>query len=144
MIKEYVDTTQKLASVRQIRGEISCLHDGQYECAVTLAHAAEGMVPDKRKDNKPLGKPMFKLIREGMPDDDPNLFSNWLKHPKGAERARIPVLEVVIMILRAIHKFVWYYEESSDYFELFQDWAMLHGHLRKRITESATPSAAQR
>jgi hypothetical protein len=142
MIKEYVDTTRTTAPVRQIRGAIACLHQGDYECAITLAHAAEGMVPDKRKDNKPLGKPMFKVIREGMPDDDPNLFSNWLKHPRGAERARIEVLEVVIMISRAIHKFVWYYEASNDHFELFQDWATLHGHLPKRITEGALPPAA--
>jgi hypothetical protein len=138
MIKEHIVTTQKLASLKQIRGAISCLHDGEYECAVTLAHAAEGMVPNKRKD----GKPLFTIMRGGMPDDDPNLFSNWLKHPRGAERARISVLEVVMMIARAIHKFVWHYQESSDHFELFQDWATLHGHLPKRITERATPPTA--
>jgi hypothetical protein len=134
MIKELVDTTRKLASLRQIRGAISCLHNGDYECAVTLAHAAEGMVPDKRKSGD--RKPLIKLMRERLTDDDPNLFSNWLKHPKGAERATISVFEVVVMILRAIHKFVWCYEETSDHFELFQDWAMLHGHLPKRITEA--------
>jgi hypothetical protein len=138
MIKEHVDTTQKLASLREIRGAITCLHNGDFECATTLARAAEGMVPDKRKG----GKPLFKLMRERMPNDDPNLFSNWLKHPRGAEKARITVFEVVVMILRAIHKFVWYYEESSDYFELFQDWAMLHGHLPKRITQRAASSKA--
>lgn len=132
MIKEHVDTTQKLASLRQIRGAISCLHNGDYECAITLAHAAEGIVPDKKGDDR---KPLVKLTREKMPDDDPNLFSSWLKHPRGAEKATISVFEVVTMIVRAIHKFVWYYEESSDHFELFQDWAILQGHLPKRITE---------
>ena len=133
MIKEHVNTTRKVAPIRQIRTAISCLHNGDYECAITLAHAAEGMVPDKREGDD--RKPLFKLMRERLPDDDPNLFSNWLKHPRGADKATISVFEVVVMIARAIHKFVWYYGESNDHFELFQDWAMLHGHLPKRITE---------
>jgi len=90
-------------------------------------------VPDK-KDGED-GKPLFKLMRDRLPDNDPNLFSNWLKHPRGADKATIPVFEVVLMIARAIHKFVWYYEESSDHFETFQKWAMLHGHLPKPIIE---------
>jgi hypothetical protein len=140
MIKESVDTTRSLAAIRQIRGAITSLHNGDYECAVTLAHAAEGMIPDKKKDGD--GKPLIKLMRERLPDDDPNLFSSWLKHPKGAEKATISVFEVVLMIARAIHKFVWYYEASNDHFESFQDWAMLHGHLPKRITERAEPEKA--
>jgi hypothetical protein len=135
MIREHVDTTRKLAPLRQIRGAIACLHNSDYECAITLAHAAEGMVPDKKQGSD--SKPLIKLMRERLPGDDPNLFCNWLKHPRGAEKARIEVFEVVLMILRAIHKFVWYYEETSDHFESFQNWAMLHGHLPKRITESA-------
>ena len=102
-----------------------------------IAHAAEGMVPDKKEGSD--GKLLIILMRERLSDDDPNLFSNWLKHPRGADRATISVFEVVLMILRAIHKFVWYYEETSDHFESFQNWAMLHGHLPKRITESAAP-----
>jgi hypothetical protein len=137
MIKDHVDTTRKVALLRQIRGAITCLHDGDYECAITLARAAEGMVPDKKEGSD--GKPLIKLMHERLSDEDPNLFSNWLKHPRGADRATIPVFEVVLMILRAIHKFVWYYEETSDHFESFQNWAMLHGHLPKRITESAAP-----
>lgn len=133
VVKDHVNTTRKLAALRQIRGAITCLHNGDYECAVTLAHAAEGMVPDEKEgDDK---KYLFKLMRERMPDDDHNLFSNWLKHDKKADKATIFVFEVVVMIARAIHKFVWYYGESSDHFKSFQDWAMLHGHLPKRITE---------
>jgi hypothetical protein len=135
MIKEHVNTTREVAPIRQIRGAINYLHSGDYECAITLAHAAEGMVPDRKKGDD--GKPFIVLMRERLPDDDPNLFSNWLKHPKGGDKATIPLFEVVVMILRAIHKFVWYYEATSDCFESFQDWAMLHGHLPKRITQKA-------
>jgi hypothetical protein len=80
MVKEHVETTRKLAPIRQIRGAISALHNGDYECAVTLAHAAEGMVPDKKPGDD--RKPLIKLMCERMPDDDPNLFSNWLKKPE--------------------------------------------------------------
>jgi hypothetical protein len=132
-MKEHVDTTRKIASMRQIHGAIRCLHDEQFECAITLAGAGEEMVPNSRKDEKPL----VKILQERMPDDDPNLFRNWLKHPRGPDKARVTVMEVVLMITRAIHKFVWFYEESTDSFELFIDWAMLHGHLPRRITEKS-------
>jgi hypothetical protein len=132
-MREYLDTTRKIAAVRQIRGAIRALHDEEFECAITLAAAGEGMVPNDRKD----GKPLIKILRDKMPEDDPNLFSNWLKHPKGPDKARILIMEAVVMISRAIHKFVWYYEESADSFETFSDWAVLHGHLPRRLTEKA-------
>src|SRR5258708_26469478 len=48
------------------------------------------------------------------------------------------------MIALAIHKFVWFYEESTDRFESFVDWAMLHGHLPRRITERAVQTDGYR
>jgi hypothetical protein len=140
VVKDHVNTTRKFAALRQIRGAITCLHEGDYECAITLAHAAEGMVPDEKKGDD--GKYLFKLMRERLPDNDHNLFSNWLKHDKIGDKATISVFEVVVMITRAIHKFVWYYGESSDHFETFQRWAMLHGHLPKPIIEGPTQETA--
>jgi hypothetical protein len=140
VVKEHVNTTRKYAALRQIRGAITCLHDGDYECAVTLAHAAEGMVPDEKPGAG--GKYLFLLMKERLPDDDHNLFCNWLKHDRPKDKATISVLEVVVMIARAIHKFVWYYGDSSDHFESFQKWAMLHGHLPKPITEGPAEESA--
>jgi hypothetical protein len=135
VVKEHVDTTRQIAAIRQIHRAIRSLHDGDFECAITLAGAGEEMVPNDRKG----GKSLIKLLQDKTPDDDPNLFRNWLKHAKGPDKARVTILEVVVMIARAIHKFVWYYESSTDLFESFVDWAVLHGHLPKRITENAVP-----
>jgi hypothetical protein len=139
VVRVHVDTTRKYAALRQIRGAITCLHDVDYECAVTLAHAAEGMIADEKQGG---GKYLFQLMKERLPDDDHNLFCNWLKHDRPGDKARITVFEVVVMIARAIHKFIWYYQESSDHFNSFQKWALLHGHLPKPISEGPAQESA--
>ena len=44
-----IDTHIRLASMRQIHCAIEHLHRGDYECAITLAGAAEGILPDTWK-----------------------------------------------------------------------------------------------
>jgi len=67
-------------------------HFRHYECAVTLAHAAEGMVSDEKEGDD--RKYLFKLMRERMPGDDHNLFTNWLKHEKKLIRRRFLCLKL--------------------------------------------------
>jgi tRNA threonylcarbamoyladenosine modification (KEOPS) complex Cgi121 subunit len=44
-----IDTHIRLASMRQIHVAIEHLHRGDYECAIILAGAAEGILPDTWK-----------------------------------------------------------------------------------------------
>jgi tRNA threonylcarbamoyladenosine modification (KEOPS) complex Cgi121 subunit len=48
-----IDTQIRLASMRQIHGAIEHLERGDIECAITLAAAVEGMLPER-------GKPYFR------------------------------------------------------------------------------------
>ncbi len=41
----HIKTTRKLAAQRQIDAAIAHLHEAELECAVTLAAAAEGLLP---------------------------------------------------------------------------------------------------
>jgi hypothetical protein len=43
-----IETTKKLASLRQIRIAIVHFEQRQYECAITLAGAGEGICPKTR------------------------------------------------------------------------------------------------
>lgn len=44
-----IDTHIRLASMRQIHCAIEHLERGDFECAITLAAAAEGMLPEPEK-----------------------------------------------------------------------------------------------
>jgi hypothetical protein len=69
--------------VRQIHCAIEHLHRGDYECAITLAGAGEGILPDTWKQHfrqklKALSKSP-KIQEEGGACSE-NDFINWLKH----------------------------------------------------------------
>lgn len=70
-----------------------------------------------------------------------NAFSNRLKHSGGPETATISELEVVVMIARAIQKFVATYEATRPEFEEFSVWAVDHGHTPRLLTVKATKGA---
>lgn len=86
----------------QIHAAIEHAKAEQYECAITLAAAAEGLLPDP-------GKPyLHRQLRETISDQekfDFNEVINWLKHSVGPDTKIISDFEVAVAILRAISKF---------------------------------------
>lgn len=115
MADRTVETSKKVASGRQIQAAIQFYNEGRFECAITLAHAAENM-------NAKLGLlSFFDKLKEKMSGEDHNLFANWLKHPTGPDTATISDLEVVVMIERAISKFYARFEFITEAMHAFQD-----------------------
>src|SRR5215471_18745408 len=108
-----IDTNIRFASMRQIHAAIAHLHRGDYECAITLAGAGEGMLPPTDKPHfRQKVKELETLLGEGAND-----YINWLKHgtlkqngPR-IENAKITCLEVIVTIWRAITKFEATYVE---------------------------------
>ena len=120
-----IDTNIRLASMRQIYCAIEHLKRGDYECAITLAGAAEGMMPDTdaptfRQRVKALSK--SPEIRAAGGATGPNDYANWLKHG-GVENATIPAEEGVALIWRAITKYNVTYNDPSPQMLTFADWA---------------------
>lgn len=130
-----VETTKQLSAMRQIKAAIEHLHKGQLECAITLAAAGEGQLPESTVEY------LFRLLQRLKPQEDFNLFINWLKHPSGPEKATISEFEAVLVIARAIQKFVAAYEASCREFNEFSDWAVGNGHLPTAIVEPKYPTA---
>ncbi|MCK1542033.1 hypothetical protein IVB12_08630 [Bradyrhizobium sp. 179] len=126
-----VETDKQRSAIRQICAAIKHFQNGEYECAITLAAAGEGQVPESMKSY------LFRLLKEKLPGHDHNAFSNWLKHPTGPKTATISELEVVVMIARAIQKFVAAYEATRPEFEAFSNWAVNAGHIPRPLTEKA-------
>ena len=67
-IRPEIETTKQLAALRQITAAIEHLHKREYECAITLAAAAEGLLP---------------------PTDEPHIFSDLKEFfPRGIQVSR--------------------------------------------------------
>jgi hypothetical protein len=136
---DHIETTVRFASMRQIHAAIEHLHRGDFECAITLAGAGEGMLPETdeptfRQKVKALSA-SAEIKAEGGATG-PNDYINWLKHgslirggPR-VENARITELEVIATIWRAITKFeVVYVVVSADQTPQmlsFANWARAH------------------
>jgi hypothetical protein len=85
--------------MRQIHSAIEHLYRGDYECAITLAGAGEGMLPDTwkphfRKKLKEFEK--LPAIKKEGGATGPNDFKNWLKHgtlKRGGERVEAATIQ---------------------------------------------------
>ncbi len=127
-----METSKFDSSHRQTETAIILFKEGKYDCAITLASAAENMLPDTEKWH------IFQALKadERYNEMRYNLMINWLKHSDGpetrAERATLSELEVVVIIARAISKFIAVYGETCQNFEDFLNWAVAAGHLPKR------------
>ena len=125
-----IDTDVRIASMRQIHCAIEHIERGDYECAITLSAAAEGMLPEP---NKPYfrGRVQDMAKREEIKNAGgavkPNDYSVWLKHGTfngiKTEKATIPDEESVVWIYRAISKFNALYDDYSPQMISFCRWA---------------------
>jgi hypothetical protein len=113
--------------MRQIHAAIDHLHKGDFECAITLSAAAEGMLP---QTDKPHTFQKLKAFAASLPTNEKvNDIINWLKHGttlKGGKRfetATITEVEMIGTITRAISKFAAVYDDKSPQMKGFIDWA---------------------
>jgi hypothetical protein len=118
--------------MRQIHGAIDHVYRGDYECAITLAGAGEGILPETDKPHfRQKEKELAKLpeIKAAGGAIGPNDYINWLKHGslvRGGpriENATIPAEESIKTIWRAITKYRATYDDLSPQMMMFRDWA---------------------
>jgi hypothetical protein len=111
--------TKKVAACRQITAAIKHYEQREYECAITLAGAAEGQLTTNADDEF-----LFNELRRRVPPEfkDESEWVNWLnagylwlKHstPQLGDEWVIDDRSAEIMILRAISKFNWAYREAT-------------------------------
>ena len=79
-----IETKIRFASMRQIHEAIQHLHRGDFECAITLAGAGEGMLPET---DKPHFRQKAMALEGRLPKTDEgentaNAHINWLKHAR--------------------------------------------------------------
>jgi histidyl-tRNA synthetase len=119
----------RAACLLQLHAAIELLHDSNYVAAVTLAGAAEGILP--ATDN-PHYRQKLQDWQKTLP---PNIggasglndFINWAKHGNndgGPPTATFSELEAMVVIQRAISKFVAIYESQTPQMKAFNDWTI--------------------
>jgi hypothetical protein len=127
-----IDTHIRLASMRQINRAIDHCLNGEYECAITLAGAAEGILPKTDKAHfhqKEIELAKSPEIKAAGGNIWPNDYYNWLKHGsliRGGpriENATIPAEESLKWVWRAISKYKAIYDDLSPQMLSFRDWA---------------------
>ncbi|MDP3750082.1 MAG: hypothetical protein Q8Q88_23910 [Phenylobacterium sp.] len=121
--EQTVTTSKQLAALRQINAAIQHFQDGEFECAITLAAAAEGIIP--RSDLS-----LWSQLQPHRGDVDLNAFVNWLKHEdRSPEELEIDAFEVAMTIIRGVTAFIAHYRLSSAEFEGFLKWAADEGYV---------------
>jgi hypothetical protein len=120
-----VETNKQKASMRQIHAAIDHRHKAEFESAITLAGAAEGVLPET---DKPHLFQKIKKMAESLPEDKSgankvNTVTNWVKHGTH-ETATISEQDVIEVVTRAISKFVAVYGAQSAEMKKFSEWAI--------------------
>lgn len=119
----FVETDKRSAAQRQIHAAIEQWRNEEFECAITLAAAAEGLLPATDMPH------MFKTLKESpvFRAYDFNDVINWMKHSIEPQERRILEIEVAFVIVRAISKFRAVYGERSKQMEEFTAWTYKMG-----------------
>jgi hypothetical protein len=110
------------------------MYRGEFECAIVLAHAAEGILPSMDKAHT---FQRIQALSASLPPSGDgeatgaNDFANWLKHGNGpdgkrVEKATIDDHEAIAMVTRAVSKFAAVYQQQTPEIERFIDWAIKH------------------
>lgn len=135
-----IKTTKKLSALRQILMAIKCMDSVDYECAITLAGAAEGQIDEKQipEDTKPH---LFRVLRSKFAPQPVNEDVTWMKHPSGDFDREITQFDAVLTISRAIQKYVAAYQETHVRFEDFSAWAVAKGHMPRPLTEKSAEAS---
>lgn len=125
-----IETNIRIASMRQMHCAIEHIERGDYECAITLAAAAENMLPEPEKPffrEKVKAMAKSEEIKAAGGATGPNDYSVWLKHGtlNGVKtyQATIQDEESVVWAYRAISKFNALYDDQSPQMISFCMWA---------------------
>src|SRR5262245_43435097 len=117
--------TRRNAALRQIHQALRLFHEGEWECAITLALAAAEHLPETKQpqlwsvlmEEKPEAKALFTETR------------NWLKHndPQKKDEHYISEFEAIVSLVRAVSKYHAAYQDETEETVRFVDWARSMG-----------------
>jgi hypothetical protein len=115
--------TRKDAAIAQIHAAIKHFHEGEIECAITLALTAEGQIPNTDEPH------LFRILKKQahLEADAFNFVRNWLKHCTGPEKIVIEPSHALYALVRAISKYHASYSETTGLTEDFVEFVRRSG-----------------
>jgi hypothetical protein len=124
-VTDHIEVTRKVAAQRQIDAAVAHLKKFELECAITLAAAAETMLPDTTTNY------VFDYLRRHPAFTskaiDFNETINWLKHSSAPESKIIFAQEAAFVVFRAMSKFGAVYDECPMEWSEFLRWGAEQG-----------------
>ena len=118
----HIETTKRLAAHRQIDAAVAHLYKSELECAITLAAAAEGLLPDTDQPH------IFAYLQNHQVYKNKEINFNdtitWLKHPSELDTKFIFEAEAAFTIARAMSKYAAVYNEGSGEWAQFLEWGV--------------------
>jgi hypothetical protein len=139
--------TKKEAALRQIAAAIQHFENKEYECAITLAGAAEGQLATEQGSAHLFEKLKVRLPPEFKNEKEwvkwLNATRDWLKHetPQWGDEREIEEYGAAVMIVRAVTKFQWTYRQGTKRMLRFlEHWQK--GEYLPPADETPTPSRA--
>jgi hypothetical protein len=120
----HTETTKKFAALRQIDAAIAHLQRSEFECAITLAAAAENVLPYTEEPHVFRSMKQHPLA-EGV---DFNETINWLKHNSGSDAKVIFEFEAALVIARAMTKYAAVFKDGPLEWVQFFRWGAERGH----------------
>lgn len=115
-----IETTKRLAAQRQILAAVNHLHKSELESAITLATAAEGLLPGTES------RQIFAYLREHPLNKqvDIDRTIKWLKCSAPPDAAAIFEFEAAVVIARVMSKFAAAYAEAPSEWYDFLSWGL--------------------
>jgi len=126
MEQRIIQTNRQLSAARQIDAAIAHFDAGDFECAITLSHAAEGAIPEPTSSKSLLRRLIERARQIPLPNgqkDEFNFAGNWLKHPSGPEEWEIEEMLVKMWLQRAVSKFYQVYGSGTPAMVELFPWA---------------------
>ncbi len=128
----YIETSKTLAAKRQIDAAVVHIQRAELECAITLAAAAENLLPDTAEPHVLAylrGHPSYKKGHSESVDFNETI--NWLKHDTKPDTKVIFEKEAALIIVRAMSKYAAVHNEGSSPWASFIEWGETRGHWPK-------------
>jgi hypothetical protein len=126
-ILPHIETTRQQTALHQIDAAIDHVYKFELACAITLAGAAETMMPDT---DRPHAWQYWKNHPQ-YNEVDMNETINWLKHYIPPDEKYIFEREATLIIFRAMTKYAAVYEDAPANWERFLEWAVGKGYLHR-------------
>ena len=120
----HIEITKRLAAQHQISAAVEHLHKAELDCAITLATAAERLLPDVES------RQILAYLRDHPLSKQVEIDKTieWLNRSAPSDAATIFEFEAAVVIARAMRRFAAAYTDVPSEWYDFLSWGVVRRH----------------